>query len=358
MIYLDRMFSHRPVWFVLLVSLASVGVLGYLDYLTGPVYSFAIFYLLPIGVAAWYAPRRAAFLIAVVTAAVWIVADTENLSFRLPIHVNVWNAVIRAALFATVTWTLSSARESVERESALARRIQRGLLPASVPSVGGIEIAWEWKPARGVSGDYFDVVETPGGGVVLCVADVAGKGLSAALLMANFQAAVRTAAAAVPSLAELCERLNTFVARNLPDDRFVTCFLGVLSPDKATLRYVNAGHNPPLLVRRNGTVERLERGGFALGLFDDAAFDDGEATLGAGDRLILYTDGVTEVTDRQGAEFGESRLAAVIVAHPALGAEDLKAAILDEIERFRSGPFADDVTLAVVRATGSDADST
>jgi serine phosphatase RsbU (regulator of sigma subunit) len=350
---LDRVFREKPVWFVPLVSLASIAVLGWLDYVTGPEYSFAIFYLLPIGVASWYAPRRVALPVAVVASAVWIFADAESLGIRLPIHVEVWNAIIRASLFAVVTWTLSSARESVEREAALARRIQRGLLPSSIPSVRGIEIAWEWKPARSVSGDYFDVLEDPNGVVTVCIADVAGKGLSAAILMANFQAAVRSVATAGFSPAELCARLNTFVAGNVPPDRFITCFVAQVLPGEGTLRFTNAGHNPPLLVRSGGAVERLERGGLALGILDAAVFEEGETRLGRGDRLVLFTDGVTEVTDRQREEFGDSRLAEAITSRPSLDAAELLRSILEAIERFRSGPFADDVTLAVIRSTGS-----
>jgi sigma-B regulation protein RsbU (phosphoserine phosphatase) len=235
-----------------------------------------------------------------------------------------------------------------EREVAEARSIQQGLLPTIIPQRTGYEIAGAWQPAQSVGGDYYDVLEFDDATLGLCIADVAGKGLPAALLMSNLQAAVRGLAS--PSLAPdgLCSRLNSLVCHNTGNDRFITFFYAQLDGPARLLRYTNAGHNAPILLHRDGSHERLEAGGGVLGVFPSQTFSVGTAQLACGDRVVLYTDGVTEACDHAGEEFGEDRLLHVLQEHRASGASVLQEKILGAAGEFSGGHWHDDATLLVL----------
>ena len=235
-----------------------------------------------------------------------------------------------------------------EHEIAEARAIQEGFLPKEIPQLGGYEIAAAWQSARVVGGDYFDVLPFDGEMCGLCIADVAGKGLPAALLMSNLQAAVRGLAS--PSLApeDLCLRLNALLCRNIASDRFVTLFYAQLDGPSRQLRYVSAGHNPPFVVRRDGSHERLRQGGIVLGVFANQTFKSDVTQLQSGDRLVLYTDGVTEACNSEDEEFGEGRLLQVLQENAAAPAVEIQKRILQSVAQFSHGTWQDDATLLVV----------
>jgi sigma-B regulation protein RsbU (phosphoserine phosphatase) len=198
-----------------------------------------------------------------------------------------------------------------------------------------------------VGGDYFDVLPFDGEMCGLCIADVAGKGLPAALLMSNLQAAVRGLAS--PSLApeELCSRLNALLCRNMASDRFVTLFYAHLDGPARQLRYVSAGHNPPFVLHSDGSHERLREGGLVLGVFTNQAFQSGTIQFQSGDRMVLYTDGVTEACNSDGEEFGEERLLQVLRQNPARSAIEIQKNILQGVTEFSRGAWQDDATLLV-----------
>jgi sigma-B regulation protein RsbU (phosphoserine phosphatase) len=235
-----------------------------------------------------------------------------------------------------------------EREVAEARSIQQGLLPKSIPQQAGYEIAGAWQPAQSVGGDYYDVLEFGEGRLGLCIADVAGKGLPAALLMSNLQAAVRGLASPALSPDGLCARLNSLVCHNTGNDRFITFFYAQLDGPARLLQYTNAGHNAPILVHRDGAHERLEAGGGVLGVFPHQTFAAGAAQLAPGDRVILFTDGVTEACDTAGEEFGDARLLHLLQEHRAATASALQEKILAGAGEFSQGHWHDDATLLVV----------
>ena len=235
-----------------------------------------------------------------------------------------------------------------EHEIAEARAIQEGFLPKEIPQLAGYEIAAAWQSARVVGGDYFDVLPFDAEMCGLCIADVAGKGLPAALLMSNLQAAVRGLAS--PSLApeDLCLRLNSLLCRNIASDRFVTLFYAQLDGPSRQLRYVSAGHNPPFVVRRDGSHERLRQGGIVLGVFANQTFKSDVTQLQSGDRLVLYTDGVTEACNSEDEEFGEDRLLQVLQENAAAPAVEIQKKILQSVAQFSHGTWQDDATLLVV----------
>ena len=235
-----------------------------------------------------------------------------------------------------------------EHEIAEARAIQEGFLPKEIPQLAGYEIAATWQSARVVGGDYFDVLPFDGEMCGLCIADVAGKGLPAAMLMSNLQAAVRGLAS--PSLApeDLCLRLNALLCRNMASDRFVTLFYAQLDGRSRRLRYVSAGHNPPFVVRRDGSHERLREGGGVLGVFANQSFTSDITELQSGDRIVLYTDGVTEARNSDDEEFGEDRLLRVLQRNAASAAVEIQKEILQSVTAFSRAAWQDDATLLVV----------
>jgi high-affinity nickel-transport protein len=213
------------------------------------------------------------------------VADSEAWPTSFPPILDVWNAVVRLGFFLLVTWALATTRRALESQNELARRIQMGLLPSRLPADGSVEAAASWRPAQAVSGDFYFVDEDPTGAVVACIADVSGKGVGPALLMANVQAALETIVEAGVNPGALCARLNQFVTRHAAAGRYVTFFAMRLDARAGRLSYCNAGHNPPLLLRADGTVVPLNGGGPVLGVFQDREFEEREFAVAA--MLIL-----------------------------------------------------------------------
>lgn len=234
-----------------------------------------------------------------------------------------------------------------------AAEIQRGILPRGAPRVPGIDLAGHNAPCRTVGGDYYDFIPYSDGRVAVVLGDVAGKGMSAALLMSNLQARVQILAEDPSDLSGLMGRLDQSVAINCPDNRFITMFMAVLDPENEQLLFCNAGHNPPLLIHPSAEVERLKAVGTALGILPGLSYKEESRKFGPGDLLAIYSDGVTESENPEGEEYGENRLAELLAANRGESAEDLVERVLQAIDDWTGGtPAVDDVTLVVVRATG------
>ena len=234
-----------------------------------------------------------------------------------------------------------------QRELEDARLIQRGLLPTAVPQVPGVEIGVVWQPASGVGGDCFDTLAF-GAALGVSIADIAGKGLPAALLMSNLQAAVRAFAQESTSPASICGSVNRLLCRNMASGRFATFCYARIEPAARRIVYANAGHNRPLLLRADGTVSELSQGGMVLGVFPENTYEQAEMPLASGDRLVFYTDGITEARNAAGDEYGEERLTAAALAIRTLSPEAMKDALLADVNTFTGGRFEDDATLIVV----------
>lgn len=240
-------------------------------------------------------------------------------------------------------------REQWGAELDAARRIQERLLPTELPQLAGFALAGAWRPAREVGGDCYDAFAVDGR-IALAIGDAVGKGLPAALLMTQVHAAVRACANTFPEPAALCKQVNEVLCAHLRRGQFITFCYGLLDAD-GTFVYCRAGHNPPLLVRADGSVEYLRTGGLALGASARARYASGRVQLGPADRLVLYTDGVTEAMDARQDEFGEERLATVVrgvVPVPERTPEQTVNAILAAVSAFAVLGLADDATLLVV----------
>jgi stage II sporulation SpoE-like protein/AAA domain-containing protein/GAF domain-containing protein len=236
----------------------------------------------------------------------------------------------------------------LEREMKRAWETQRELLPVVLPRVDGIEVDGRCLPARVVSGDYYDAFMVNAHTMALCIGDVVGKGMPAALLMANLQATVKAFVSDSTSPNELCGSVNRVISRNFSPGEFITFFFALLDTTTHNISYTNAGHNPPIVVRANGEVVRLDAGGPVLGIFADQTYDHRMETLAAGDRLLLFTDGVIEARDAGDEEFGDDRL--IELMRKSEDAATLCQSVIDTVERFCHGAFHDDVTvLAVTR---------
>jgi sigma-B regulation protein RsbU (phosphoserine phosphatase) len=246
--------------------------------------------------------------------------------------------------------------KELEQQLELARRVQQELLPRECPACEQLDFAAECVPAWEVGGDYYDVFPTRQGQIALVLGDVSGKGLSAALLIGVVHGAVCTASEVWNGMnhAELTRQVNELLCTRTAGNRFVTLFWAYYDPQQQALRYVNAGHLPPLLVRRGAKeiteVHRLESGGPVLGLLPEASYEPGEAALRADDLLVIYSDGVTEATNASGDEFGDERLWRTIQANAQRSARDLQQEILRQVKEFaRREPLRDDLTLLVAR---------
>jgi sigma-B regulation protein RsbU (phosphoserine phosphatase) len=237
-----------------------------------------------------------------------------------------------------------------ERELVEARSIQRRLLPKEIPQIEACRIAGAWRPARTVSGDYFDVLKFSESRAALCIADVSGKGMPAALLMSNVQAAVHAFASETVSPSELCTKVNRVVSSSTGEDKFITFFYALVDTEQKTLTYTNAGHNAGMLLRSDGSLERLEPADAVLGPFRSWHYTDARIELGSGDRLLLFTDGVTELRNSSADEFGEDRLIELLVEDRTLEAEALRDRIVQAVMDFSGGEFQDDATLLVLCA--------
>lgn len=254
--------------------------------------------------------------------------------------------------------------KQAEQQLAIARRVQQDLLPPSSAGGAGIDFAVEFLPYSEVGGDYYDVFPASSSEVAVVLGDVAGKGLPAALLMGVVHGAVRGAAAHWTSadLAERAQHLNELLCSRTAGNRYVTLFWATVDTASQTLRYVNAGHVPPLVARRSadGTteVERLEAGGPVLGLLPDAPFLAGETRFGDGDLLIAFSDGLSEATNASDEEYGGTRVAEAVSTQLGRPPADILARILESVSAFRgSEPLHDDLSLLVVRAGPTPAGS-
>jgi sigma-B regulation protein RsbU (phosphoserine phosphatase) len=243
----------------------------------------------------------------------------------------------------------SAQLEKQEQELQRAREIQQSLLPKEIPQLAGFEVAGAWQPASTVSGDYYDVLRLGDQKLGLCIADVVGKGVSAALLMANVQAAVRAFASGSESPADVCAKVNALLHENIATGKFVTFLYGVLDAGAHTFRYSNAGHLYPILIS-SGSVRVIEEGGAVLGVFPSWTYVDSIIEMRAGDRLLLFTDGITEASDAMGREFEETGIAAFARANATLSAVELNRRLLASVTDFCSGHFQDDATLMVIAA--------
>jgi sigma-B regulation protein RsbU (phosphoserine phosphatase) len=241
-------------------------------------------------------------------------------------------------------------KQRLEREMELAAQIQQGILPRALPAIAGYEVLGWTRPARHVGGDYWDVVPLPDGRFALLVADVSGKGVSAALLVSTLHSALRLLLARGESATALLQAVNEHLVVFSAANKFATLLLAALDAASGELAYVNAGHNPAALVRGDGALERLGACGVPLGLLPGALYRESRRALASGDLLCIYSDGVTEAAAKSGEEYGLERLEALLRARRGAPLAELRAALDCELRDFGEGqPQGDDQTVLLLR---------
>jgi len=251
----------------------------------------------------------------------------------------------------------SSARARLEREMEVARTIQMELLPKTFPDTPGVDLFAFSVPARHVGGDCYDIIELGDGRLAITIGDVAGKGTPAAILMANVQAAVRALSESGVSPCTLIEKVNSLVHRTTEDSAFITFFYCVLETSTGRMSYVNAGHNPPCVLRAGGGKDYLDVGGVVIGIMPGVVYEGGETVLRPGDDLVLYTDGITEAMNPDGDMFGEERLESVLSEHRGATAREIEERVYTDVKDFTAGAAqADDLTMVVVKMTSKSVD--
>jgi sigma-B regulation protein RsbU (phosphoserine phosphatase) len=261
-------------------------------------------------------------------------------------------AVLGVVLYRLQLQLKASQMELARKEAELniAREVQQALFPRQLPGGSGLEFSAVCIPSAGISGDYYDVLSLPDGRLIFAIADISGKGVSAAILMANLQALLRALAPSAPEPSAVCRRLNEHLHQVTDAAKFATLFYAEWNPQERRLTYVNAGHNAPLLLG-NGQCRRLELGGMPLGMFPAAEFETGWVCLKPGETLVLYSDGITESAAAGGEEFGESQLEEIVKAHCGKPLAEIQAQVLAAVRRWSGSGQEDDMTLMLVRAT-------
>lgn len=268
-------------------------------------------------------------------------------------HLKVLTTLASVAAIRVENARLVEARfqqERLERELQLAMEIQQRFQPTAPPVVMGYEFQGISFPCYEIGGDYYDFIKRDDGRLVIALGDVSGKGTAAALLMSSLHASIHAQTGSHDSLVETISAVNRYLAENIPSNRFVTLFYAELDPDSGALSFLNAGHNPPLIVHSAGTVEQLASGGLPLGIKADAEYREGRTHLQPGDVLVIYSDGVTEAASPSGEEFGPTRLYEVVSRNVDASAAGIRDRIESALTKFSQGTqAADDITLVIVK---------
>jgi sigma-B regulation protein RsbU (phosphoserine phosphatase) len=302
--------------------------------------------------------RRVLLLVALIM----LLIPTGGLSYYGPGHelhavefdLHFWGGLL---LFLLLMLEIAD-RVVMKRDLQIAREIQTWLLPGAPPQIPGISVAYTTRPANTVAGDYYDVFPRPGkvndeNRVVFAVADVAGKSIPAAMLMATFQASLKTLSTAQVPLSELVANMNRYACSNSQGGlRFTTAFLAEYDAARRTFLYINAGHNNPILRRASGVIERLDVGGLPIGIQPEAKYESASVTLEPGDWLIIFTDGLVEAENSRQEEYGEARLLSTIGAAATTTPGEMLKRLMAELDIFvGSTPQHDDVTCLLVKAS-------
>jgi sigma-B regulation protein RsbU (phosphoserine phosphatase) len=351
--------SNGPAWLPLALVLGAIGAVAYADHLVVSI-SLVYLYILPLAVGAIFLRKEVSYSLMVICI---LLHDSYS---QRPIHpaLRIFDNLSALLCFAFVVYfiqryidqrealarTVQRQRDDLLQDVKLAAQVQRLFLPSGKPAIAGLEIAGMMLPLRGVGGDYYDYIPIDAHTIQVVIADVAGKGVPAALLMAATAAALRLEANHDRNMLQQVERLNAEIGTVSDPERYVTLLVAEIDVHKRTLQYVNCGHNPALLFRATtGTLTRLNSSCPPIGLSPDEICELASADLTAGDVVVFYTDGVTEAQNRLGEEFGMERLSAMVRRGSSLSAEDLMVDIYNTAADFCGDNFNDDVTILVVK---------
>jgi sigma-B regulation protein RsbU (phosphoserine phosphatase) len=349
-----------PQWLPTMLILGSIAAVAYADFVVSSV-SLGYLYILPLGISAMFLRSRISY--ALIAVCVFLhdlfgppypspwARLTHNLTAAIGFTFVVYVIQRYVKQREQLDRTVRQQRDQLLQDLELAAQVQRMFLPNHRPSIPGLEVAGMMQPARGVSGDYYDYTSIDDHTTQIVIADVAGKGVPAALLMSATAAAVQLETRGKQDMLDVVNRLNSSLHSLSDSNRYVTLMLADIDARSQSLRYVNCGHNPALLFQANSdAVVPMHSSCFPIGMFDSEACAINSANLAKGDILVLYTDGVTEAENSSGEEFGMERLSTLIRRGHTLSADGLMNHILESVTDFsRDVGFDDDVTILVVK---------
>ncbi len=351
--------SIGPAWLPVALVLAAIAAVGYVDHLVLST-SLAYLYIFPLGVGAILLRKEISYGLIPVCVLFHDYWSPRVIHPRLRIFDN----LLAVLCFFFVVYVIrryiqqrellakmiQQQRDDLLKDVELAAQVQRMFLPVGKPAIAGLEIAGMMQPSKGVGGDYYDYIPIDAHTIQIVIADVSGKGVSAALLMSATAAAMRLEANRDRNMLQEVDRLNTEIGAISDPERYVTLLVAEIDTQKRIVRYVNCGHNPALLFRaKTDTLTRMNSSCPPIGLSPEEICELASADLTAGDVLVFYTDGVTEAENRFGEEFGIERLAATLRRGSSLSAEDLMVDIYNAAADFCGDAFNDDVTILVVK---------
>jgi len=284
---------------------------------------------------------------------IMLIEETENGRRFRSRRIEIINGIAQQAALAIQNDLLQQemvVRERLETEVQLARQIQQTFIPQSLPDFPAWQLAARWRTARQVGGDFYDVIELPNKKLGIFIADVADKGMPAALFMALTRTLVRAAVIETHSPAEALGRVNDLLLPDTQQGMFVTAVYGELDMEQGKFTYVNAGHNPPLWVKTNGEIEKLTRTAIALGVKEQPNIQERTISIAFGDKLLLYTDGLTEAFSADGDLFGDVRLMEALASTQSYTSDEVIIAVEEHLNEFIGlVPLGDDLTMLVVK---------
>ena len=349
---------------VFILSVLLVIIIGTCDYLTGEEVTLYLFYVLPVFIACWRLGLWQGFAISIFSLLFWYVDSFyQRPEFGNLILSPYWNIVFQFIFFVVLVLILTSLKKSVEREKKaerekienelkVARDVQQKLFPQAMPAMQGLEYFGLCIPADEIGGDYFDYIKLSSDEIGFAIGDISGHGLPSALLMAGLVGFVRSNALICrDDLKQLLYRVNNLMCESTTPGKFATFFYGVYNCAEKVFRYVNAGHNPPFVFRKNNNSnELLKGGGLMIGVMPEFGYSEMQIRIEKGDVLVLYTDGITEAFDKNSYLYGEERLKTVVENNLHLSAKELCGVITKDVFQYSEGrKQADDMTLLVVR---------
>ena len=247
-------------------------------------------------------------------------------------------------------------KKRMEKELELAREIQQRLLPKVIPSIPDYDLSVEMRPYQHIGGDFYDLIPLSDGRLAICMADVSGKSLPASMIMSTTQASLRALTSfAGLSLVEIMQRLNAHIFESTQTNKYVTMFFAILDPRRNELSYINAGHNRPILIDAEGKSRELDCGGMVVGMFPSACYQTETVHFEKGADLLVFTDGLSEIVDESGEEFGELRLEQFLLQHRSMkSADELRCALVHRVLSFGAQKMIDDLTVMIVRRRAED----
>jgi phosphoserine phosphatase RsbU/P len=351
--------SHGPTWLPLMLVLGAISAVAYADHLVISI-SLVYLYILPLAVGAIFLRKEVSYSLIVICVLLHDYDSPRNIHPGLRIFHNLSAMLCFAFIVYLIqryieqgeelAKTVQQQRDDLLQDVKLAAQLQRLFLPSGKPVIDGLEIAGMMLPLRGVGGDYYDYIPIDPHTIQVVIADVAGKGVPAALLMSATAAAMRLEANRDRNMLAQVERLNTEIGAVSDPGRYVTLLVTEIDTHKRIIHYVNCGHNPALLFRATtGTLTRLNSSCPPIGLSPEEICELASTDLSPGDVVVFYTDGVTEAENRLGEEFGMERLSAAVRSGSSLSAEDLMTNIFNAAADFCGDDYSDDVTILVVK---------